>query len=106
VRLRGCHIFAVEFDACHLAGADRIENSGPVRGQLKGVAVAAGDEYGAATPFFFCRGRGEEVVSLEARRLGILKTAGRYKSRNGLKLLDNGVFVSQATTTARGCSSR
>ena len=43
----------------------------------------------APSPFFFCGSGGEKIIRLEARRLRVGTSS-----------------VSQATSTARGCSSR
>jgi hypothetical protein len=45
---------------------------------LKRVAVTTGDQHSSAAPFFFMRGRGEKIISLESRRLCILKAAGNF----------------------------
>jgi hypothetical protein len=62
-------------DARPLAGTDRIEDGGAVRGKLERVAVAARNEYGAAALFFCCGSGSEKIIRLEAGRFRILKAA-------------------------------
>ena len=63
-------------DPRHLAGAQRVEDRGSRRSELKGVAIAARHQHGAAAPLPG-RGRsGEKIVRLVAGALGIGETAG------------------------------
>ena len=72
-----------------------------LRGQLKGVAVAAGNERAAAAPLFGCgRGR-EEIVGLIARAFGVGKTAGSDEVRNDGELLDQ-IVIEFAAALVRG----
>jgi len=60
------------------------------RGKLERVAIAAGDQRGAtALCLARCRG-GEEIVGLEACRLGIGKAAGGDEIGEHGQLLDDG----------------
>ena len=83
--------------ARHLARADGVEDDGAIGGKLKCVAVAARDEDGAPSPFFFCGSGGEKIVCLEAWRFRILKAAGSDKFRQDLKLLDQSVVAGLKT---------
>ena len=58
-----------------------------LRDQLKGVAVATGDDHCAAMPLFLSHRSGEEVVRLVARRLRIGKAALRNELRQHVELV-------------------
>src|SRR5262249_36187085 len=57
-------------------------------GQLKRVAVAAGDQRAAAAPLFGGYGGGKEIIGLVASRLGVGEAAGGDKFRQRIELLD------------------
>jgi hypothetical protein len=63
-------------DPRHLAGADRLQDGGPLGGELEGVAVARRHHGGAAAALLRDDRRGKEVVGLVARRLGAGEAAG------------------------------
>ena len=112
-------------DPRHLAGAHGMQNRRLLRGELKRVAVAAGDDGAAVAALLFARYRsGEEIVGLEARRFGVGEAAGGDEVRQDIELLDQRFVemaaaliireklwryvgassVSQPTSTARGLS--
>src|SRR5204862_2657081 len=56
--------------------------------ELKGVAIAARHQHGAAAPLLGAGRGGEEIVGLVAGTLGIGEAAGGDEFRNKRKLLD------------------
>ena len=75
-------------DAGKLARLHRVKDGCGGGGKLKCIAIAAGDEYGAVTTFLAGCGRGEEIVSLVARSLGIGEAARLDEPRQHLQLVD------------------
>ena len=75
------------------------------RRELEAVAVAAGDEHGAAASLLCHRRRGEKIVGLVAGAPGIGEAAGRDKFRNKFELLDEFVRRASAAFGARFRSS-
>src|SRR5690606_4012390 len=75
-------------DARHLAGLHRMEDDRPLRGELEGVAVAAGDEDTAAAALLGGDGGGEKIVRLVARRLRVREAARGDEGGERLELLD------------------
>ena len=74
-----------------------------VRGELERVAVAAGDQHGTAAPLFGDSRRGEEIVGLETRALGVGKTAGGDEFRDQRELLDQIVVEFAAALIGGKC---
>ena len=72
-----------------ISPAFTLEDRGFFRRELEGVAVAAGDEHGAAASLLLLRSRrGEKIVGLVAGAPGIGEAAGGGNLRNQFKLLD------------------
>src|SRR5262249_55131833 len=74
-------------DARHLSGAHRLQDGRALRGELKGIAVAAGDDNTPAALFFSGGSGTEKIVGLVARRLGESEAAGEDEARQDLQLL-------------------
>src|SRR6185503_17585698 len=53
-------------DAKHFAAASRLKDRRPGRGELKRIAIAGGDDGGAAALFLSRNGSGEKVIGLES----------------------------------------
>src|SRR4029078_4503055 len=64
------------------------ENGGEFGGELKGIAVAAGNKHGAAALFLLGGSRGKKIIGLETGCLRVLKTACCDKLRQHIQLLD------------------
>ena len=67
----------------------RLQDGRGRRGELKGIAVAARHDRGAAAPLLGRDGSGQEIVGLVAGRLGIGEAAGRDELRQDRQLLDD-----------------
>ena len=73
-------------NSCHLAGTDGIENSGAIGSKLEGVAVAAGDEDGAASFLFFGGSGGEFALTSVAADMGLQIRMRRIRGKLSLGL--------------------
>src|SRR5262249_26044925 len=73
--------------------AHGIKNRGARGRELETVAVAARDERRAAAPLLRGGRRGDEIVGLVARRLGVGETAGGHQLGDNVELLDQRIVA-------------
>src|SRR5206468_10741866 len=87
----------IRADAGKLTRTYRLHDGSGVRGELKGIAITACDDDGAAAPLLCGNRGGKKVVSLVTRRLGVGKSAGAYQLGQVIKLFEQ-LAVDCATT--------
>ena len=88
-------------DSRHLAPAHGKKNGDTFGSELKGIAVAAGNESFAASLLFSGGSGGQKIIRLEARRLRVLKAACRNKLGQYMQLFDQRIVEFAATLVIR-----
>jgi hypothetical protein len=88
-------------NAHHLARANGEENSGPIRCELKRVAIAARHQDRVPAPLFRLHGGGQEIIGFLARRFGIDEAARRNELRQKIELFDQRVIKRPAALVRR-----
>ena len=74
-------------DARKLAAPRRVEDRCALRGELKGISIAARHYRGSASAFLVSHRSGEKVIRLEPWSFSVCKPAGGNKSRQCAQLL-------------------